>query len=331
MASPPVEPDTPARKRPNNRVVAVAYDGLCAFEFGVAAELFGLARPELAVRWYDFSVVSVDKGPLRMLGGLTLKAPTDLSVIERAGTVVLPGWRDADEPPPERLLDALRIAHRRGARIMSICSGVFIVAATGLLDGKAATTHWRYTDRLRDRFADIDVRPDVLYVDNGSILTSAGSAAGIDLGLHLIRRDHGAHIANQVARRLVTPPHRDGGQAQFITAAVSPPQSPSLNETLDWIRHHLGDDITIDDMAHHAVMSARTFARRFRAEVGTPPHHWLTQQRVARAQELLETSDASIDHIATASGFGTAATLRHHFQRETLTSPSDYRSSFRSW
>jgi AraC family transcriptional regulator, transcriptional activator FtrA len=318
------------RKRPNNRVVAVAYDGLCSFEFGVAAELFGLARPELGIAWYDFAVVSVDKGPLRMLGGMTMKAPTDLGAIERAGTVVLPGWRDTDEQPPEALLDALRVAHRKGARIMSICSGVFILAAAGLLDGKMATTHWRYTDKLHSRFPEIDVQPDVLYVDNGSILTSAGSAAGIDLGLHLIRRDHGAHIANQVARRLVTPPHREGGQAQFIVAPPSTPQSPSLNDTIDWIRHHLSDDITIDDMARHATMSSRTFARRFRNELGVAPHQWLTQQRVVRAQELLETTDASIDHIAQTAGFGSAATLRHHFHRETMTSPSDYRNAFRA-
>jgi AraC family transcriptional regulator, transcriptional activator FtrA len=318
------------RKRPNNRVVALAYDGLCAFEFGVAAELFGLARPELAIRWYDFSVVSVDKGPLRTLGGMTMKAPTDLSVIERAGTVVLPGWRDADDTPPDALLHALRVAHRRGARIMSICSGVFILAASGLLDGKAATTHWRYTDKLRERFHAIDVRPDVLYVDNGSILTSAGSAAGIDLGLHLIRRDHGMHIANQVARRLVTPPHREGGQAQFMAASPTTPESPSLHGTVEWMRHHLSDQIDIDEMARHALMSTRTFARRFRDEIGMPPHQWLTRQRVARAQELLETTDASIDHIAHASGFATAVTLRHHFQRETMTTPSDYRAAFRS-
>ncbi|MEM9656624.1 MAG: DJ-1/PfpI family protein, partial [Actinomycetota bacterium] len=192
----------------NRQVTAVAYDGLCTFEFGVAVELFGLARPELDVDWYRFAVVSVDPGPIGTLAGVQLTAPTDLEQVRTAGTVVLPGWRDPTERPPEDLLNAIVIAHERGARVLSICSGVFVLAATGLLDGRAATTHWRYTDLLRSMYPGIDVQPDVLYVDNGSTLTSAGSAAGLDLGLHLIRRDYCAGVANSVARRLVVPPHR---------------------------------------------------------------------------------------------------------------------------
>ncbi|MEM7272958.1 MAG: transcriptional regulator FtrA [Actinomycetota bacterium] len=315
---------------PNRRVVAVAYDGLCAFEFGVAAELFGLPRPELDVEWYEFSVVSVDPGPLRTLGGLTLAAPTDLSAVATAGTVVLPGWRDPGEEPPPELLDALRAANANGARLLSICSGVFVLAATGLLDGLAATTHWRYTERLQAAHPTIDVRPGVLYVDNGSLLTSAGSAAGLDLGLHLIRRDHGAAVANRVARRLVLSPQRAGGQAQFIADPVPPDPNASLATTMDWIQERLDRPLTVAEMAANANLSARTFARRFRSEIGLPPHRWLVTQRVAAAKRLLETTDASVDVIAARCGFGSGATLRHHFQREASTTPSAYRASFGS-
>ncbi len=314
---------------PQNRsVVAVVYDGLCAFEFGVAAELFGLARPELDVDWYDFSVVSVDEGPLRTLGGATLTASTDLSAVERAGTVVLPGWRDPAEPPPEPLLGAIRSAHGRGARVMSICSGVFVLAATGLLDGRSATTHWRHVERLRVGYPRIRVEPGVLYVDNGSILTSAGSAAGIDAGLHLIRRDHGARVANAVARRLVVPPHRDGGQAQFIDRPVGSDDAPALGAILQWALEHLHEPLTVESLAARSHMSTRTFARRFREATGTTPHRWLTRNRVLRAQELLETTRLGIDEIAALTGLGSAANLRHHFVRIARTTPSRYRAAF---
>jgi AraC family transcriptional activator FtrA len=313
----------------NKRVVAVAYDGLRLFEYGVAAELFGLERPELGLDWYRFETISIDPGPLRMTGGATLKASTDLARLADAGIIVLPGWRDPAEPPPDALVRAIRHAHERGARVMSICSGVFVLAATGLLDDKPATTHWRYTERLARQYPRIDVQPDVLYVDNGPILTSAGSAAGIDLGLHLIRRDFGAEIANQVARRLVVPPHRHGGQAQFIDVNVRASDTDSLSEILAWAAANLDKRITVDDLAARAYLAPRTLARRFRNEVGTTPHRWLTRQRVALAQRLLETTTASIEHIATQSGFGTAVTLRHHFQHTLATSPTAYREQFR--
>jgi AraC family transcriptional activator FtrA len=309
-------------------VVAVAYDGLCTFEFGVATELFALPRPEVEVPWYDFSVVAVDEGPLRATGGLILSAPTDLDELAGAGTILLPGWRDPGEAPPARLLDALRNAHQQGARLASICSGVFILAASGLLDGLRATTHWRYVDQLQAAHPEIQVEPDVLYVDNGSILTSAGSAAGIDLGLHLIRRDHGAAVANQVARRLVLPPHRDGGQAQYIAAAVPAEGDVSLAATMDWALDRLHEPLTVDDLAAHAAMSARTFARRFRDATGETPHRWLTASRVERARELLETTELGIDAVADRSGLGTAANLRHHFERLIHTTPSRYRAAF---
>lgn len=313
----------------NKRVVAIAYDGLCVFEYGVASELFGLARPELELDWYTFETVSPDPGPLRIAGGLTLEASTDLRRVARAGTIVLPGWRDPAKPPPQALLDAIRRAHARGARVMSICSGVFVLAATGLLDGKAATTHWRYTDQLAQMFPRIAVQPDVLYVDNGSLLTSAGSAAGIDLGLHLIRRDYGAAVANQVARRLVVPPHRHGGQAQFIEFSVGTDAGDPLGDVLAWAMANLDKAISVDELAARAHMAPRTLARRFRAEIGTTPHRWLTEQRVALAQRLLETTRAGIDQIAADAGFGSSATLRHHFQQVLGTSPTAYREQFR--
>ncbi|MEE9417516.1 MAG: transcriptional regulator FtrA [Acidimicrobiales bacterium] len=311
-------------------VVAVAYDGLCAFEFGVATELFGLARPELGVDWYDFAVVSADTGPLRTVGGVTLATSNDLSKVERAGTIVLPGWRDPGEVPQAELLEAIRVGHTNGARVMSICSGVFVLAATGLLDGQQATTHWRYAERLAELYPRIEVFPDVLYIDNGTTLTSAGSAAGIDLGLHLIRRDYGVTIANQVARRLVVPPHRDGGQAQFITPSVGITNATSLAAVVDWAMASLADPITIENWAEVANMAPRTFARRFSSEMGTTPHKWLVRQRVSLAQQLLETTDASMDEVALRAGFVTAATLRHHFGRETRTTPTRYRATFSS-
>lgn len=314
---------------PNRRVVAVAYDRLCTFEFGVASELFGLPRPELGVDWYSFEVVRTDPGPLRLLGDVTLDASADLSRIETAGTIVLPGWRDIDERPPETLLAALRTAHANGARLMSICSGVFILAAAGLLDGRTATTHWRYTARLAAMYPAINVRPDVLYVDSGQILTSAGSAAGIDLGIHLIRRDYGAEIANRVARRLVVSPHRDGGQAQFIVDAVATDAGAPLAPLLEWAIANLQQPLSIDDLAREASTSPRTLARRFRDDYGTTPHRWLIMQRVALAQRLLETTNAGIDEVAAQTGFGSAATLRHHFARIAGTSPSAYRRRFR--
>ena len=314
----------------NRSVVAVAYDGLCAFEFGVATELFGLARPELDVDWYEFAVVSVDPGPLRTLGGVTVNAPIDLGRVEDAGTVVLPGWRDPAEPAPRGLLDALVTAHQRGARLMSICSGVFVLAATGLLDHCSATTHWRYTERLRADYPSIDVQPDVLYIDNGTVLTSAGSAAGIDLGLHLIRRDYGPAVANQVARRLVVPAHRAGGQAQYIDRPVPADNETPLSATIEWALSRLHEPLTVDALAAQANMTPRTFARRFVDATGTTPHRWLTQNRVLRAQELLETTTHGIDTVAARSGFGSAANLRRHFERETRTTPSRYRAAFRT-
>lgn len=311
----------------NRSVVAAVYDGLCLFEFGIAAELFGLARPELGVDWYEFLAVKVDSGPAASIGGLALDALPDLEAVASAGTVVVPGWRNIDEHPPEDFLEAIRTAHRAGGRIMSICSGVFVLAAAGLLDGLAATTHWRYTEQLSARYPSIRVRPDVLYVDNGAVMTSAGSAAGLDLGIHLIRRDFGAEIANRVAKRLVMPAHRDGGQAQFISRSLDL-EVETLAPIAEWCLDNLDRDLTVESLAARAAMSPRTFARRFVSEFGITPHRWLVHHRVDLAQRMLETSQLSVDQIAARCGFGSAATMRHHFGRIVGTSPAAYRRAF---
>jgi AraC family transcriptional activator FtrA len=316
----------------NRRVVVLAYDGLCTFEFALAVEVFALKRPELGVRWYEFAVCAVDRGPLRATGGVTLSAPGGLHLLERAGTVVVPGWRDRDldRPPPAVLLAALRRAHANGARLMSICSGAFVLAATGLLDGKRATTHWRYTQRFAERFPRVELVPDVLYVDEGQLLTSAGSAAGLDLCLHLVRRDYGAAVANEVARRLVIAPHREGGQAQFVPEAIAEAEQGSpLAPVLDWALRNLREPISVRRLARRAGMSERTFCRRFDAHLGTSPARWLIGQRVIAAQRLLETSRMPIETVADRTGMGTAANLRHHFRAQVRTTPIQYRRTFR--
>jgi AraC family transcriptional activator FtrA len=312
----------------NRRVAALVYDGLCLFEFGIVVEIFGLPRPELDVDWYHFQVCSLDRGPLRVTGGVTLQPTAGLRTLQHAGTVVIPGWRNADEQPPAALLQAVRAAHARGARLVSVCSGVFVLAAAGLLDGRRATTHWRYVERLRARFPTIRVEPDVLYVDDGDVLTSAGSAAGLDLCLHIVRKDYGARVANQVARRLVLPPQRDGGQAQYVPAPVRAEATGGLARVLEWAQGRLDQPLTVDTLARRATMSPRTFARRFRDETGATPHRWLTHQRLLAAQQRLETSAASIDEVAQAVGLQTAATLRLHFRRALRTTPTAYRHKF---
>src|SRR5580765_2156719 len=285
------------RHRRPKRVVVIAYDRVALFELAIAVEVFGLPRPELEIPWYDFEVCTIDPGPLRATGALSIRARRGLGALAGAHTIIVPGWRDPDETPPTRLLQALRRAHRRGARIVSICSGVFVLAAAGLLDGKRATTHWRYTDSLRARFPTIRIEPDVLYVAECRVFTSAGSAAGIDLCLHLVRLDHGAEVANHVARRLVVAPHRDGGQAQFIAHPVPAQPGHGLARATDWALAHLDRPLGVDDLARAAALSPRTFARRFEAEVGSTPHRWLIHQRVVAAQRRLENSRLSVEHV----------------------------------
>jgi AraC family transcriptional regulator, transcriptional activator FtrA len=243
---------------------------------------------------------------------------------------VVPAWRDVDEAPPAALVEALRRSYRSGARIVSLCSGAFVLAHAGLLDGRRATTHWMYAGTLAGRFPEIEVDPNVLYVDQGRILTSAGTAAGIDLCLHLVRLDHGAEVANAFARRMVVPPHRDGGQAQYVRTPVAegPGEGP-LTETLEWVSANLGRPLTVSEMARHARMSDRTFARRFREVTGTTPLRWVQKQRILAAQRKLESSDDPVERVAQDCGFGTGATLRLHFGREVGVSPTRYREAFK--
>jgi AraC family transcriptional activator FtrA len=309
-------------------VVVLAYDGLCTFEYGVAVELFALPRPEMGEGWYRFATAAVEPGDLNGLGGVRIVGDGGLELLAQASVIIAPGWRGMDAPVPAPLVEALHAAHARGARLMSICSGVFVLAATGLLDGRRATTHWRYADALRARYPAIQVQPDVLYVDEGDLLTSAGSAAGIDLGLHLIRRDFGPEAANAVARRLVVPPHRDGGQAQFVERPVPVAHEASrLGPILDRMRGELASAHTIKALAGAAGMSERTFLRRFEAATGDTPARWLLAARLNRARDLLETSPAGIDQVAEAVGLGAPA-LRHHFRRQFSTTPGAYRARF---
>ena len=312
---------------PNRLVAAVVYDGLCSFEFGCAAEVFGLPRPEMGADWYRFLACAVEPGPLRTLGGLSLVADGGLDDLARAGTLILPGWRP-DGPIPPGFLEALRAAHARGARLISICSGVFALAQAGLLDGLTVTTHWRHAARLAAAFPKVRVDANVLYVDNGQILTSAGSAAGLDLCLHVVRQDFGPKVANQVARRLVIAPHRDGGQAQFIEAPVPALADSRLAALIAALPLRLETDLTIAALARDAAMSPRSFIRRFKDATGAPPGEWIAAARVARARELLEATHLPLEAVAAAVGLSGAATLRQQFQRRVGLSPGAYRRRF---
>jgi AraC family transcriptional activator FtrA len=309
-------------------VVAVVVAGVSPFELGVACEGFGVDRTEDGVPHVDFAVASVDDAPVPTSGGWTISTPHRLDVAEHADMVIVPATNGPAVWPPE-LLDLLRHTVARGARVMSICNGAFALGEAGLLDGRECTTHWRHSARLAAEFPAARVNAHVLYVCDGPVLTSAGSAAGLDLCLHLIREEHGEAIANVVARRMVMPPFRDGGQAQFVDTAIRAHDADTLAPLLDAIAGELDIDHTVESMASRASMSARTFARRFRAETGTTPHVWLTNQRVLCARRMLEREDASIEMVAQRSGFGTAALLRHHFIRLVGTSPGAYRRTFR--
>src|SRR5579859_367444 len=316
----------PAKKR--HTVAAVVADGLSPFEFAVACEVFGVDRSEDAgVPWYRFVVCAANRLPVTTTCGFTIDISHGLEVLRRADTIVVPASGTGEHN--EELLEALRQAHARGARIMSVCTGAFVLAAAGLLDGRPATTHWMHADDLARRYPRVRLDPGVLYIDDGDILTSAGTAAGIDLFLHVVRLDHGAEIANTVARRMVVPPHRDGGQAQFVDQPL-PDLAPGdpFAQTMVWVQEHLGEALSVNDLAARSAMSPRTFARRFRATAGTTPHQWLLRQRVGLAQRLLETTDLSVDLIAERCGLGTATNMRQHFQRIVRTSPHAYRRTF---
>ncbi|MEV4889457.1 helix-turn-helix domain-containing protein [Nonomuraea sp. NPDC055795] len=309
-------------------VAVLAYDGMAPFELGCVVEIFGLPRPELDLPWYDLKVCAETGGPLRVVGGFTMRAEHGLDVLTSADTVIIPGT-DLSGPVSPALVGAVREAHARGARVVSICSGAFTLAAAGLLDGRDAATHWKYADLLQHRHPEVRVNPEVLYVDDGDVLTSAGSAAGLDLLIHLVRRDHGASIANTVARRLVVPPHREGGQAQFIEAAVTPVgEDDGVARAMAWALDHLAEQITVRELARRAHMSQRSFIRHFKRQTGTSPLRWVISQRVAASLTMLESTTAPVEAIGAAVGFESPVTFRHHFTRAMRTSPSAYRRAF---
>ena len=310
-------------------VAVVVHDGVTAFELGVAAEIFGYDRSALfGVPWYRLLVCGLTAGPVTTDAGFQVVPAHELPEVREAGTVVVLPAVSRDQIPAQ-LPGILRAAHERGSRIVSLCSGAFALGAAGLLDGRRATTHWEECAELARLNPAARIDPDVLFTDEGDILTSAGSAASIDLCLHLVRTDYGTEIATQLARHLVVPPQRDGGQAQYIAAPLPDLGGSSLfASTLDWLQGHLGEPVTVEDLAARCAMSPRTFARRFLASTGTTPYRWLLRQRVQLAQRLLETSDLPIDVVARSSGFSTAANLRKHFSRAVRTSPQAYRRTF---
>jgi AraC family transcriptional regulator, transcriptional activator FtrA len=309
-------------------VVALAYDQLCTFEFGCVVEVFALKRPELGVDWYKFAVCAAEPGPICAAGGIGITAQYSLAKLDHADTIIIPGWRDADEPPPAALLKKLRAAHKRGARICTICSGVFVVAAAGLLDGEQATTHWRYSQKLADRFPEIEVLSNSLYVEAGQIVTSAGSAAGLDMMLHLIRKDHGAKVANLVAQRLVMPPHRLGDQAQFVPRPMPVDEAARLSKLMDWVRANPKKAYSLRSLADRAAMSKRTLQRQFQETTGMSPIDWLTRERVGVAKDLLASSQKSVTQICEVAGFGSEETFRRHFRLIVGVSPIAYRKQF---
>jgi len=312
-----------------HQIVAVADPGMSPFELSIVIEVFALPRPELDVhRWYAVDVCAVRPGVQPAVGGISITVPHGVDRLADADTVIVPGWPVYDDVPAA-LIDAVTEADRRGARIVSICSGAFVLAAAGLLDGRRVATHWQYADLLAHRYPRVQVDRDVLYVDEGKLFTSAGSAAGIDLCLHLIRLDHGAAIANQVARRLVVPAHRDGGQAQFVERPVAVEGDTSVHAVIEWMDVHLSRPMTVTVLARRAHMSERHFTRRFGEVTGESPVSWLIGRRVDASLEMLERSDTSIHAIASTVGFSNEITYRHHFRARMNTTPTAYRRAFR--
>jgi transcriptional regulator GlxA family with amidase domain len=311
-------------------VVAVATHGVLTFDLAVPCEVFGWDRSYLGVEWYDFKVCAADPPPLRTCTGFTIDTPYGLDDVADADTIIVPGWSSVDDEPSPELLDVLRGAYERGARLASICIGAFVLGWAGLLDDRACTTHWAFADEFTRRFPRARLDPRVLYVDDGQLLTSAGTAAGMDLCLHIVRRDHGAEIANGVARRVVMPPHRDGGQAQYIEQPVLPRQrDDAVRQAMAHALARLDEPLSVEQLARHVAVSVRTFARRFKFETGVTPGEWLLEQRLVRARRLLETTDLSVDRIAFEAGFGSVAALRYHFSDRVGTTPAAYRRTFR--
>ncbi|CAM5669376.1 Helix-turn-helix domain-containing protein OS=Streptomyces alboniger OX=132473 GN=CP975_12545 PE=4 SV=1 [Streptomyces alboniger] len=328
-------PEAAARKlsgRRRKEIVAVLlFSGGPIFESSIPLSVFGIDRQDAGVPRYRLLVCGGEDGPLRTTGGLELTAPHGLEAISRAGTVVVPAWRSITSPPPEEALDALRRAHEEGARIVGLCTGAFVLAAAGLLDGRPATTHWMYAPTLAKRYPSVHVDPRELFVDDGDVLTSAGTAAGIDLCLHIVRTDHGNEAAGALARRLVVPPRRSGGQERYLDRSL-PEEigADPLAEVVAWALEHLHEQFDVETLAARAYMSRRTFDRRFRSLTGSAPLQWLITQRVLQAQRLLETSDYSVDEVAGRCGFRSPVALRGHFRRQLGSSPAAYRAAYRA-
>jgi len=314
--------------RPVRNVAVPVLDGVFAFELGVLCEVFGVDRPDdPTLPSFDFALCTETPGPVRTRSGFDLVVEHDFSRLAEADLVAVPAI-SREEPMPAALLDGLRMAVARGAQVMSVCSGAFILGEAGLLDGRDCTTHWTHAGELARRFPAARVNPDVLYVDSGDgVLTSAGTAAGIDASLYFVRREFGTNVANKLARRMVTPPHREGGQRQYVDQPV-PCEGDTLSDTLQWMLVNLAEDMTVDQLADRSHLSARTFARRFRAETGTTPLQWLTDQRILHARRLLEETAQPVEAVADLVGFGSASVLRHHFTRRVGTTPQAYRRTF---
>ncbi|MBW4033085.1 MAG: helix-turn-helix domain-containing protein [Acidobacteria bacterium] len=313
------------------KVVLVALPGVAPFEFGVVCEVFGIDRSDSGGPAFEFTIATAEPGPVRTSLGFDMFIDQDLSVAADADLIAVPAHLTGgaeDEPTDERVLQALRDAEARGAWLLSVCSGAFVLAEAGILDGRRATTHWMHADRLRRHYPKTEIDADVLFVRDGKVVTSAGTAAGIDAALHIVRTELGAAATNVIARRMVVPPQRDGGQSQYIESPIPEVRTDSLAAVTEWMLAHLDADLTIDQLARRALMSPRTFARKFRAESGTTPAAWLNRQRILRAQQLLEQTDEGLEQIARLTGFGAASVMRHHFLKVLQTTPTNYRRAF---
>ncbi|MFM0715765.1 helix-turn-helix domain-containing protein [Paraburkholderia strydomiana] len=314
---------------PRHIVAVVAFDRISPFHLSVPCVVFGEDRRGGGLLDFDLRVCAAETGALTTTAGFSIAVTHGLDALAEAHTIIVPSWRDPDETPPAALLDALRAAHARGAQLVGLCLGAFVLAAAGILDDRPASTHWAWADDFARRYPRVRLDPDVLYVDDGNVMTSAGTAAGLDCCLHVLRKMCGAQAANYVARRLVVPPHRQGGQAQFVQQPMPPNlRGDRLSGLLDWVSGNLHLPHTLDTLAGRALMSRRTFTRRFRLATGTTVGAWLLAQRLARAQQLLESTDASVEAIAGTAGFGSAASLRQHFGDAFRTSPSAWRREF---
>jgi transcriptional regulator GlxA family with amidase domain len=308
------------------KVVVLALPGTAPFEFGVVCEVFGIDRSDSGGPTFEFHVATADPGPVEMSLGFSMNIDQDLSIAADADLIAVPAHHRGRVD--ERYLDVIRAAEARGAWVLSVCSGAFVLGQAGILNGRKSTTHWMYTDDLAARYPGTDVDPDVLFVEDRHVVTSAGTAAGIDAALHIVRSEMGASATNVIARRMVVPPQRDGGQSQYIDAPVPECRTDSFALVTEWMLENLDQDLTVDVLARRALMSSRTFARKFRAETGTTPAAWLNRQRILRAQQLLESTDEGLEQIAQLAGFGTASVMRHHFLKVLQTTPTNYRRAF---